>query len=176
MSHADAVFTPVAVAVLTVSGKHTLASDSAGQWLAEAVTAAGHQLVERQLVGENLYAIRAQLSAWILSAEVNAVLINGGTGLTARDFTPEAVRPLLDKEVEGFGELFRQLSFAEIGSAALQSRALAGVANRTVIFCLPGSPSGCRTAWPLIAPQLDSRTRPCNFVPHIGQGARGGCP
>ena len=175
MRHAETVFTPVAVAVLTVSGKHTLASDSAGQWLAEAVTAAGHQLAERQLVGENLYAIRAQLSAWILSADVNAVLINGGTGLTERDLTPEAVRPLLDKEVPGFGELFCQLSFAEIGSSALQSRALAGVANRTVIFCLPGSPSGCRTAWPLIASQLDGRTRPCSFVPHIGQRASGGC-
>ncbi len=163
------------MAVLTVSGKHNLACDSAGQWLAEAVTTAGHHVVERQLVGENLYAIRAQLSAWIASTAVSAVLINGGTGLTERDLTPEAVRPLLDKEVTGFGELFCQVSFAEIGSSAMQSRALAGIANRTVIFCLPGSPSACRSGWGLIAPQLDSRTRPCNFVAHIGPNSRGGC-
>jgi molybdopterin adenylyltransferase len=155
----------LAVAVLTVSDTRSEENDSSGHYLVEALTQAGHQLAAKAIVIDDVYQIRARLSAWIADAEVNAVLVTGGTGFSGRDSTPEAVRPLFDKDVEGFGETFRALSFEEIGSSTIQSRALAGFANNTVIFCMPGSTGACRTAWTgLIRDQLDSTFRPCNFV------------
>ncbi len=171
MGHAALEFTPLQIAVLTVSDTRDLASDTSGQLLVDALLTAGHQLADRQLVKDDIYQIRAVLSQWIASRHVQAVLITGGTGFTGRDTTPEAVKPLFDKEVEGFGELFRQVSFGEIGTSTIQSRALAGLANRTIIFCLPGSNNACRTGWmQIIAPQLDARTRPCSFVMHLKKG------
>ncbi len=171
MGHAALEFTPLQIAVLTVSDTRDLASDTSGQLLVDALLTAGHQLADRQLVKDDIYQIRAVLSQWIASRHVQAVLITGGTGFTGRDTTPEAVKPLFDKEVEGFGELFRQVSFGEIGTSTIQSRALAGLANRTIIFCLPGSNNACRTGWTqIIAPQLDARTRPCSFVMHLKKG------
>ena len=156
---------PLGAAVLTVSDTRTRDNDSSGDYLAEQLLAAGHRIVDRQLVRDDLYRLRAVVSAWIADEAVNVVLITGGTGFTGRDSTPEAILPLLDKEMLGFGELFRQLSFAEIGTSSLQSRAFAGVANATFVFALPGSTGACRTAWTqLIAAQLDARTRPCNLA------------
>lgn len=153
------------VAVLTVSDTRGLDDDTSGAYLTFAAEEAGHLVVQRELVRDDVYAIRAVLSAWIADPGVQAVLITGGTGFAGRDSTPEAVAPLFDKQVEGFGEVFRALSFDEIGSSTIQSRALAGFANRTVVFCVPGSTGACRTAWEgLIRDQLDSRHRPCNFV------------
>jgi molybdenum cofactor biosynthesis protein B len=158
-------FTPLGVAVLTVSDTRNQATDKSGATLAELVTAAGHRLAARQIVPDDIYRIRAIVSAWIVDPAVSIVLTTGGTGLTGRDGTPEALRPLLDKTIDGFGELFRAISFDEIGTSSLQSRCLAGVANGTYVFCLPGSTNACRTAWDrLIAAQLDSRTQPCNLV------------
>ena len=171
MSHAGLEFQPLHIAVLTVSDTRDLASDSSGQLLVNALSAAGHQLADRALVKDDIYQIRAVLSQWIASDHIQAVLITGGTGFTGRDTTPEAVKPLLDKEVEGFGELFRQVSYTEIGTSTIQSRALAGLANRTILFCLPGSNNACLTGWTqIIAPQLDARTRPCSFVVHLKKG------
>ncbi len=171
MSHAALEFQPLHIAVLTVSDTRDLASDSSGQLLVNALSAAGHQLADRALVKDDIYQIRAVLSQWIASDHIQAVLITGGTGFTGRDTTPEAVKPLLDKEVEGFGELFRQVSYTEIGTSTIQSRALAGLANRTILFCLPGSNNACLTGWKqIIAPQLDARTRPCSFVMHLKKG------
>ena len=137
------------------------------------VDEAGHRLHERTLLRDDLYAIRAQVAAWVADADVHGVLITGGTGFTGRDSTPEAVRPLLDKEMPGFGELFRMVSFEEIGTSSLQSRAFAGLSNQTFIFGLPGSTSACRTAWDkLLRAQLDARTQPCNLVgllPRLGE-------
>lgn len=170
MSHAALEFQPLQIAVLTVSDTRDLASDSSGQLLVSALSDAGHHLADRALVKDDVYQIRAVLSQWIASSTVQAVLITGGTGFTGRDTTPEAVKPLLDKEVEGFGELFRQVSYREIGTSTIQSRALAGLANRTILFCLPGSNNACLTGWSqIIAPQLDARTRPCSFVMHLKQ-------
>lgn len=171
MSHAALEFQPLHIAVLTVSDTRDLASDSSGQLLVNALSDAGHQLADRALVKDDIYQIRAVLSQWIASDHIQAVLITGGTGFTGRDTTPEAVKPLLDKEVEGFGELFRQVSYTEIGTSTIQSRALAGLANRTILFCLPGSNNACLTGWTqIIAPQLDARTRPCSFVMHLKKG------
>ncbi len=157
------------VAVLTVSDTRTRETDDSGNWLAASVRAAGHQLQEQHIVPDDVYRIRAALSQWIVEPRIQVVLVNGGTGFAARDSTPEAVRPLFDKEIEGFGELFRALSQRDIGSSTIQSRALAGLANRTVIFCLPGSPGACRTAWEeILRDQLDSRHRPCNFAAVLG--------
>lgn len=168
MSQTSSEFIPAKIAILTVSDRRSAAEDTSGQYLQEAAQEAGHQVVARALVKENIYQIRAQVSTWIASAEVQAVLITGGTGLTERDNTPEALLPLFDREVEGFGELFRMLSFEEIGTATIQSRAIAGIANQTVIFAMPGSTRACRTAWErIIAEQLDARYRPCNFLPHL---------
>ncbi len=156
---------PLNIAVLTVSDTRSLESDSSGQYLLEALQAAGHRLADRRICVDDIYQIRALLSQWIADPAVQAVLITGGTGFSGRDSTPEAVAPLFDKSIDGFGELFRQVSLDEIGTSTIQSRALAGLANRTVIFCVPGSTSACRTAWEkILRPQLDSRTRPCNFV------------
>lgn len=172
MSHAAAEFKPLHLAVLTVSDTRDLSTDTSGQWLVVALTGAGHELAERALVVDDIYQIRAVVSRWIADARIQGVLITGGTGFTGRDTTPEAIKPLLDKEVEGFGELFRAVSFTEIGTSTIQSRALAGLANRTIIFCLPGSNNACRTGWEkIIAPQLDARTKPCSFVMHLKEGA-----
>ena len=168
MSQVSAEFIPTRIAILTVSDRRGEEDDTSGHWLREAAHDAGHTIVDKAIVKENRYAIRAQVSQWIASAEVQVVLITGGTGLTACDQAPEALIPLFDREVEGFGEVFRMLSFEEIGTSTLQSRAVAGMANNTLIFAMPGSTKACRTAWEnIIAPQLDARTRPCNFHPHL---------
>lgn len=153
------------IAVLTVSDTRGPDDDTSGRFLSEAAAAAGHQLVDRALVIDDVYRIRAQLSLWIADPGVEVVLITGGTGFAGRDSTPEAVEPLFDKTIVGFGEVFRALSLAEIGTSTVQSRALAGLANRTLIFCMPGSTGACRTAWTgILREQLDARHRPCNFV------------
>ncbi|AVJ16724.1 molybdenum cofactor biosynthesis protein B [Serratia rhizosphaerae] len=168
MSHASSEFLAARIAVLTVSDSRSAAEDTSGDYLQQAAQEAGHQVVARALVKDNIYQIRAQVSAWIASDEVQAVLITGGTGFTARDNTPEALTPLFDRQVEGFGELFRMVSYEEIGTATIQSRAVAGIANQTVIFAMPGSTRACRTAWErIIESQLDARNRPCNFQPHL---------
>ncbi len=158
-------FRPLSVAVLTVSDSRDEASDSSGRYLCEALAEAGHRCGDKRIVKDDIYQIRAALSAWIAEVAIDAVLVTGGTGFSGRDSTPEAVSVLFDKHIEGFGEVFRAVSFDEIGSSTIQSRALAGFANNTVIFCMPGSTGACRTAWTrLICEQLDSRHRPCNFV------------
>lgn len=168
MSHASSEFIPAHIAILTVSDSRGAAEDTSGQYLQEAAQEAGHQVVDRAIVKDDIYQIRARVSAWIADDNVQAVLITGGTGFTARDNTPEVLLPLFDREVEGFGELFRMVSYEEIGTATIQSRALAGLANRTVIFAMPGSTRACRTAWErIIEEQLDARHRPCNFQPHL---------
>lgn len=168
MSHASSEFVPAHIAILTVSDTRGEAEDTSGQYLQEAALEAGHRVVDRAIVKDDKYQIRARVSAWIADETVQAVLITGGTGFTARDYTPEALLPLFDREVEGFGELFRMVSYEEIGTATVQSRALAGMANQTVIFAMPGSTRACRTAWErIIEEQLDARHRPCNFQPHL---------
>jgi len=158
-------FIPLNIAVLTVSDSRDEKSDKSGALLAQRLSAAGHRLADKQIVKDDIYAIRARLSQWIADAGINAVISTGGTGVTGRDGTPEAVQPLLDKRIDGFGELFRQLSYQNIKTSTLQSRAVAGVANATYIFCLPGSSGACRDAWDgIIQYQLDIRTRPCNLV------------
>ncbi|MEE4378758.1 MAG: molybdenum cofactor biosynthesis protein B [Candidatus Competibacteraceae bacterium] len=158
-------FLPLDIAVLTVSDTRTEADDTSGQLLVERVRSAGHRVVEKAIVPDDIYRIRAIVSRWIADEKANAILTTGGTGLTGRDGTPEAVQVLLDKEIQGFGELFRMLSWEEIKTSTIQSRCLGGVANGTYIFCLPGSSGACRTAWDrIIKDQLDYRSRPCNFV------------
>jgi len=153
------------VAVLTVSDTRTPETDTSGAFLEEALLASGHDVVDRQIVIDDVYQLRAMLSRWIADPGVEVVLTTGGTGFSGRDSTPEAVAPLFDKVIEGFGEVFRSLSHAEIGSSTIQSRALAGMANGTVIFCMPGSTGACRTAWEgVLRDQLDGEHRPCNFV------------
>jgi molybdenum cofactor biosynthesis protein B len=159
----------LSVAVLTVSDTRSLQNDTSGDFLVEALQAAGHSAAARAIVRDDVYQIRAVLSAWIADIAIDAVLVTGGTGFSGRDSTPEAVQPLFDKGIDGFGEVFRALSYAEIGSSTVQSRALAGFANNTVIFCMPGSTGACKTAWNgLIREQLDNRHRPCNFVGVLG--------
>ena len=156
---------PLAVAVLTISDTRTEATDRSGQSLVERLTTAGHRLADRQIVPDDIYRVREVVSRWIVDEGVKVVISTGGTGITGRDTTPEAVLPLLDMRVDGFGELFRQLSFDEIGSSSIQSRAVAGVANATLLFVLPGSSGACRTAWEgILVKQLDRRHKPCNFV------------
>lgn len=158
-------FVPLVIGVLVVSDSRTDKTDKSGRLLVERLEAAGHRLHEKRLVPDDIYQIRAAVSVWCADAAVNVVLTTGGTGVTGRDGTPEAVAVLFDKEIEGFGEMFRVISWEEIGTSSLQSRALAGVANGTYIFCLPGSAGACATAWDrIIAEQLDNRTRPCNLV------------
>jgi molybdenum cofactor biosynthesis protein B len=155
----------LAVAILTISDTRTTANDTSGDYLAASVQEAGHPLAERCIVKDDVYQIRAVVSRWIADPAVQVALLTGGTGFAGRDSTPEAVSPLFDKAIEGFGELFRQLSYAEIGTSTVQSRALAGLANRTAIFCMPGSTGACRTAWTgILRDQLDGAHRPCNFV------------
>lgn len=156
---------PVGVAVLTVSDTRDASNDTSGDYLRDAAAAAGHTIVDKRIVKDDIYQIRAVVSAWIADPLVQAVLITGGTGFSGRDSTPEAVSVLFDKVIEGFGEVFRWLSLEEIGTSTVQSRALGGLANNTVIFCLPGSTNACRTGWEkIIRSQLDSSYRPCNFV------------
>ena len=168
----------LAIALLTISDTRTAADDRSGDALAERLQAAGHRLHERRIVPDDRYRIRAAVSHWIADPAVAVVISSGGTGLTGRDGTPEAVAPLLDKTIEGFGELFRVLSFETIGTSTLQSRALAGVANGTLIFVLPGSLDAVQTAWDrLIGAQLDAETRPCNLVqllPRLREGTASG--
>ncbi|MGL4855679.1 molybdenum cofactor biosynthesis protein B [Plesiomonas sp.] len=168
MGHAIADFQPAMLAVLTVSDTRTEENDTSGQFLVNAATEAGHQVVAKSIVPDDVYQIRAIVSAWIANPQVQGILITGGTGFTSRDTTPEAVRVLFDKEVEGFGELFRIVSYEEIGTSTIQSRAIAGFANHTVIFAMPGSTGACRTAWEkIICDQLNASHRPCNFMPHL---------
>ena len=158
-------FLPLSLCVLTVSDTRSAADDTSGDWLAAALAEAGHALHERAIVRDDVYAMRAIVSRWIADDAVHGILVSGGTGFTGRDSTPEALQPLLDKAMPGFGEMFRVLSFDEIGTSTLQSRAFAGIANATFVFALPGSTSACRTAWEkLIRAQLDARTKPCNLA------------
>lgn len=158
-------FIPLNIAVLTISDSRTEVDDVSGKTLVERLEKAGHQVFEKKIVKDDTYQIRAAISNWIAEPDVNAIITTGGTGVTGRDGTPEAVIPLLDKVLDGFGEIFRLLSYEEIKTSTMQSRAVAGVANGSYIFCLPGSSSACKTAWDnLIKEQLDFRTRPCNLV------------
>ena len=158
-------FKPLNIAVMTVSDTRTDATDKSGDTLVRLLTEAGHRLAEKSIVPDDVYQLRAALSRWIADPAINAVITTGGTGITGRDSTPEAVKVLLDKQIEGFGEVFRAVSYEEINTSTIQSRALAGVANATFLFCLPGSTGACRTGWgKIISHQLDYRTRPCNLV------------
>ncbi|KPP99309.1 molybdenum cofactor biosynthesis protein B [Marinobacter sp. HL-58] len=155
---------PLNVALLTVSDTRGVEEDSSGQFLEDSLTGAGHRLIARRILPDDVYLVRALMSGWIADPGINVVIITGGTGFHERDSTPEAVIPLLDKTIEGFGEEFRRLSASEIGTSTIQSRAFGGMANNTVIFCLPGSTGACRTGWNgILSTQLDSRHGPCNF-------------
>lgn len=157
--------TALNLALLTVSDSRGPAEDASGQYLEDSLLAAGHTLVARRLLPDDIYLVRALIARWIADPEIHVVLITGGTGFYERDSTPEAVMPLLDKTIEGFGEEFRRLSAEEIGSSTVQSRAFGGMANHTVVFCLPGSTGACRTGWEgILKHQLDSRHKPCNFA------------
>lgn len=165
MANAQDDFLPLPIAVLTVSDSRTAADDKSGDLLVARLEEAGHRLADRQIVPDDIYRVREVVSRWIVDEGVKVVISTGGTGITGRDTTPEAVLPLFDMRVDGFGELFRQLSFEEIGSSSIQSRAVAGVANATLLFVLPGSSGACRTAWDgILLKQLDRRHKPCNFV------------
>lgn len=158
-------FRPLKISVLTVSDTRTIAEDTSGDALINLLTAAGHTLTERKIVKDDVYQMRAVVANWIASEDTHVVLITGGTGFYSRDSTPEAMMPLFDKKIEGFGELFRHISYQEIGTSTIQSRALAGLANQTLVFCLPGSTGACKTAWNgILKEQLDASHRPCNFV------------
>ena len=154
----------VGVAVMTVSDTRTEVTDASGDYLAGAVEAAGHRLVARRIVPDDIEAIRAAARGWIDHPEIDVIISTGGTGLTGRDVTPEAMQPLFDKQIEGFAAVFHRVSFDKIGLSTMQSRACAGVAGGTFIFCLPGSGGAVRDGWSVIAPQLDKATRPCNLV------------
>jgi molybdenum cofactor biosynthesis protein B len=161
----DKKWVPVKIAVLTVSDSRTEADDTSGDALVERLTQANHNLVEKLILPDDKYQIRAAVSRWIADEEVDVVITTGGTGLTGRDITPEAVEPLFDKVIDGVGELFRWVSYQEIGTSTIASRCVGGLANGTFIFCLPGSTGACRTGWDkVIAPQLDCNTKPCNIV------------
>lgn len=158
-------FISLNIAVMTISDSRTDADDKSGNMLVERLIAAGHQLAEKKIVADNRYKIREVVSRWIADDQVHAVITTGGTGLTGRDITPEAITPLFDKAIDGFGEVFRMLSYELIKTSTIQSRALAGLANGTPIFCLPGSPGACRDGWDgIIQHQLDVRHKPCNLV------------
>jgi len=156
---------PIKIAILTVSDSRTEADDTSGNALVERLTEAGHKLAEKLILPDDKYKIREAVSRWIVDENVDVVISTGGTGLTGRDITPEAIEPLFDKKIEGVGELFRWVSYQEIGTSTIASRCLGGLANGTFIFCLPGSTGACRTGWDkVIAPQLDCNTTPCNIV------------
>ncbi len=161
----DAADQALAIAVLTVSDTRGPEEDTSGDLLVDRLQRAGHRLAGRRIVRDDVYQIRAVVSAWIADPEVNAILTTGGTGFTGRDSTPEALAPLFDKTIDGFGELFRQVSYTEIGSSTIQSRAVAGLANGTLIFAMPGSTNACRTAWDkILENQFDANFKPCNFA------------
>jgi len=163
-------FRPLNIAVLTISDTRTLQTDTSGNYLVEVLQEAGHKLHQRELVIDDVYLMRAVVAAWIADNNVEVIITTGGTGFTGRDSTPEALSPLFDKHIDGFGELFRQLSYEDIGTSTVQSRCLAGLSNRTAIFCLPGSTGACKLGWEqILESQLDSRTGPCNFVQHVGK-------
>lgn len=165
MENEKRAFIPLNLAVLTVSDSRTEADDKSGQTLVKLLGADGHRLYDKQIVKDDRYQLRSVVSQWIADPEVQAIITTGGTGLTGRDGTPEALVPLFDKTIDGFGEMFRVLSYELIATSTLQSRAVAGVANSTFIFCLPGSTGACKDGWSkLISAQLDYRTRPCNLV------------
>ena len=169
--HKDAEFIPLNIAILTLSDSRTFETDTSGQALEDSLKAAGHKLAARELCKDDIYASRAIVSQWIADPGIDVIISTGGTGLTRRDSTPEALRPLFDTSIEGFGELFRQLSWEEIGSSTVQSRAVGGLANQTLVFCLPGSTGACRTGWNrILEEQLDSRHRPCNFAAQTRSG------
>ena len=158
-------FKAINISVLTISDSRGIAEDDSGDYLVSALKEQGHFLNDRRICKDNLYEIRAVISQWILDEHVHGIITTGGTGITGKDGTPEAILPLLDKTIDGFGEMFRSLSYQNIKTSTLQSRAFAGVANGTFIFCLPGSPGACKDGWNfLIKDQLDSRTKPCNLV------------
>jgi len=168
MSSDSNEFIPLNIVILTVSDTRSEEDDTSGDYLVKAVKEAGHTLADRKILKDNKYALRASVSNWILDSEVHVVICTGGTGFTPRDTTPEALRPLFDKTIDGFGELFRQLSYGIIGTSTVQSRCIAGLANDTLIVCLPGSTGACKDAWKgILKEQLDNRFRPCNFVPHL---------
>jgi molybdopterin adenylyltransferase len=159
---------PLRIAILTVSDTRELATDTSGQYLCDVLVESGHVLAAREIVKDDIYALRAVVSNWIASKDIHVVITTGGTGFSGRDSTPEALAPLFDKSIEGFGELFRYYSLLEIGTSTLQSRALAGMANHTLVFCIPGSTGACKTAWTtILQSQLNSDTKPCNFVSHL---------
>ena len=165
MAATERDFIPVSIAVLTVSDSRTEANDKSGNLLVSRLKDAGHTLSEKTIVRDNIFEVRAVVSRWIADPDVQVVLTTGGTGVTGFDGTPEAITPLLEKTLDGFGEVFRVISYEEIGTSTLQSRAVAGVANGTYVFCLPGSSGACATGWDkLLQFQLDYRTRPCNLV------------
>ncbi|MFA3792313.1 molybdenum cofactor biosynthesis protein B [Aliiglaciecola sp. SL4] len=161
-------FKSLNIAVLTVSDTRDEETDTSGRYLVEAATSAGHQVVEKRICKDDKYQLRSIVSNWILAKNIHVVLTTGGTGFTPRDMTPESLEVLFDKHIEGFGELFRQISYQQIGTSTVQSRALGGMANGTAIFCLPGSTGACKTGWQdILLEQLDSRHKPCNFVVHL---------
>ena len=161
----DATFIPLKIAVVTISDSRTPENDTSGDYLASSLAGEGHEVAFRKIVQDDKYVLRAEFSALIADDDIDVIISTGSTGLTGRDVAPEALEPLFDKAIEGFGELFRTASVTDIGAATIQSRAFAGLANATVIFCVPGSPGACRTAWEeVIRPQLDARTRPCNLA------------
>lgn len=167
-------FLPVRIAVLTVSDTRGLEHDTSGGVLVDRIAAAGHELAARDIVRDDIGAIAVKVAGWIADPKVNVIVTTGGTGFTGRDVTPDAIRPLFEKEIDGFSAVFHALSFQKIGTSTIQSRACAGLANETFIFCLPGSPGACRDAWDgILVHQLDNRHRPCNFVeimPRLGEG------
>ncbi len=168
MGKPASAFQPLQLATLTVSDSRDASNDTSGDYLREAAAEAGHSVIDHAIVPDNLYRIRAIVSRWIASEDVQVVIVNGGTGFNLKNSTPEALLPLFDREIEGFGELFRMISYEDIGGSTLQSRAVAGLANQTLIFAVPCSTSACTSAWErIIADQLDARTRPCNFVTHL---------
>lgn len=157
--------TPLTIARLTISDTRTSENDTSGHLLDECITSANHQLADSTIVKDDVYQIRAQISQWIASPNIQVIVCTGGTGFSGRDSTPEAVIPLFDKTIDGFGELFRQISYGEIGSSTIQSRCVGGLANNTLIFCLPGSNNACKTGWDkILKEELDNRHKPCNFV------------
>jgi molybdenum cofactor biosynthesis protein B len=160
-----AEFIPLNIAIMTVSDSRSEADDKSGKLLVDHLTKAGHKLAEKKIVIDDIYQMRAVVSQWIADPNIHAVITTGGTGLTGRDVTPEAMKVLYDKEIDGFGEIFRSISYDLIKTSTIQSRAVAGLANGTVIFSLPGSPGACKDGWnSIIVHQLDSRLKPCNLV------------
>jgi molybdenum cofactor biosynthesis protein B len=169
--HKDTDFVPLNIAILTLSDSRTFENDTSGQFLEDSLLAAGHKLAARELCKDEIYITRAIVSRWIVDPGIDIIISTGGTGLTRRDSTPEALKPLFDQNIEGFGELFRQLSWDDVGTSTVQSRAVGGMANQTLVFCLPGSTGACRTGWDrILKEQLDASHRPCNFAAQTRSG------